>query len=111
MSQTDKNNNFIDQDEKFKFIDDLSFLEIINLISIGIASYDCWKHVPSDIAIDNGFTDSSKLSIQSNLDRILEWTNDNQMKLNADKAKYMIFNFSKKYQANTRISLDDKVID
>ena len=33
------------------------------------------------------------------------------MKLNADKTKYMIFNFSKKYQANTRISLDDKVLD
>ena len=111
LSQTDKNTNFIDQDEKFKFIDDFSFLEIINLISIGTASYDCWKHVPSDIAIDNGFTDSSKLSIQSDLDRILEWTNDNQMKLNTDKKKYMIFNFSKKYQANTRISLDDKVID
>ena len=61
----------MDQDEKFKFIDGLSFLEIINLISIGIASYDCWEHVPSDIAIDNGFTDSSKLSIQSDLGRIL----------------------------------------
>ena len=33
------------------------------------------------------------------------------MKLNADKTKYMIFNFSQKYQANTRIILDDKVLD
>ena len=111
LSQTDKNTSFIDQDEKFKFIDDLSFLEIINLISIGLSSYDCWKHVPSDIATSNDYIDSSKLSIQSNLNKILDWTNGHQMKLNADKTKYMIFNFSQKYQANTRIILDDKVLD
>jgi hypothetical protein len=34
LSQSNDNVDFLDQDEKFKFIDDLSVLEIINLISI-----------------------------------------------------------------------------
>jgi hypothetical protein len=36
--------------EKFKFIDNLSVVEVINLISIGLASYNCRNHVPSDVA-------------------------------------------------------------
>ena len=33
LSQTNDNTDFIDPDDKFEFIDDLSILEIINLIS------------------------------------------------------------------------------
>ena len=47
-------------DEKYKFIDDLSTLEIINLISIGLASYNCHNHVPSDIATDSLYLDPKK---------------------------------------------------
>ena len=32
------------------------------------------------------------------------------MKLNSDKTKYMIFNFSKKYQFNTRLDLDGQFL-
>ena len=38
LSQSNSNTNFLAEDQKFKYIDDLSFLEIINLISIGIAT-------------------------------------------------------------------------
>ena len=51
LSQNNDNVNFLDQNEKFKFIDDLSILEIINLLSIGLASYNCQNHVPSDMGI------------------------------------------------------------
>ena len=33
------------------------------------------------------------------------------MKLNKDKSKYMIFNFSKHYQFNTRLKLEVRVLD
>ena len=33
------------------------------------------------------------------------------MKLNTDKTKFMLFNFSKNYQFNTRLSLEGKPIE
>ena len=56
LSQSNNNVDFLDQDEKYKFIDDLSMLEIINLISIGLSSYNCHSHVPSKVATSNLFT-------------------------------------------------------
>jgi hypothetical protein len=41
----------------------------------------------------------------------VDWTNEKEMKLNAAKTKYMIFNYSKKYQFNTRLELEGKVLD
>jgi hypothetical protein len=47
-SQSNGKTNFISQEKKFKFIDDLSILEVINIMSIGIASYNfhacCIRH-------------------------------------------------------------------
>ena len=39
------------------------------------------------------------------------WTEKNEMKLNTKKTSYMIFNFSKKYQFNTRLKLDDQKLE
>ena len=74
LSQTNKNTDFIEQDDKYKFIDDLSVLEIINLISIGLASYNCHNNVPSDIATDKLYLDPSNIKSQSYLDQIEQWT-------------------------------------
>ena len=40
---------------RFKFVDDLSALEKLNLILLGLSSYNFWKHVASDIGIDQKF--------------------------------------------------------
>ena len=40
-----------------------------------------------------------------------EWTEAKEMKLKKEKSKYMIFNFSKHYQFNTRLKLEDRVLD
>ena len=55
LSQSNGNTDFLDQDEKYKFIDDLSILEILNLISIAMSSYNFHKHVASDIAVGNDY--------------------------------------------------------
>ena len=55
LSQTNHNTDFIDLEDKFKFIDDLSFIEIIHLISIGLCDYDFQTHVAADIASENMF--------------------------------------------------------
>ena len=41
--------------KKYKFIDDLSILDIINLLMIGISSYNHRSHVASDIGEENKF--------------------------------------------------------
>ena len=89
LSQSNDNVDFLDNDVKFKFIDDLSILEIINLISIGLASYNCHEHVPSDIATDNLYLAPDNINSQEYLENIEEWTEAKQMKLNNSKTKYM----------------------
>merc|ERR1711942_587138 len=49
LSQTNNNTDFISEELKFKFIDDLSFIEILNLISQGLCSFNLKSHVASDI--------------------------------------------------------------
>ena len=111
LSQSNNNVDFLDPEEKYKFIDDLSILEIVNLVSIGLASYNCHTHVPSDIGINNSYLDSSNIKSQQYLNKISKWTSDKEMKLNSDKTKYMIFNFSKNNQFNTRLHVEGKILD
>ena len=53
LSQSNDNSDFINESDRFKFVDDLTFLEIIYLLNIGIASYNVRAHVPSDISEHN----------------------------------------------------------
>ena len=100
---------FIDPDDKFKFIDDLSTLEIINLISLGLSSFNFKTQVASDINIKhNQFLSKSNLKSQSYLNEIAAWTKSNQMKLNAEKSKFMIVNFTDNYQFNTRLMIENR---
>ena len=54
-SQTNNNCNFVDEDERYKFVDDLSLLEIINLLAVGLSSYNFNQHVASYIGVDELF--------------------------------------------------------
>ena len=111
LSQTNNNTDFIDPDDKFKFIDDLSILEIINLISQGLSSFNFKSNVASDINIEhNKFLSQSNFETQSHLDRISEWTRDNLMKLNSEKSKFMLVNFTKDYQFNTRLKIEEETL-
>ena len=111
LSQSNDNTDFLDEDEKFKFIDDLSTLEIINLISIGLACYSYQNHVPSDIATNSLFLDPKNVKSQDYLRNIESWSESKQMKLNEKKTNYMIFNFSSNYKFNTRLDIDGRKID
>ena len=105
-SKSNNNADFLPDDERFKFIDDLSILDIINLISIGLSSYNTKLHVPSDVAKHNQFIPPTNLKSQQYLENLSEWTEKNLMKLNVKKSKYMTVNFTQKYQFSTRLSLD-----
>ena len=74
LSQTNNNTDFIAPDKKFKFIDDLSILEIVNLLCLGLSSYNFSTHVASDIPEYGNFTNPRSLMSQSYMDQIAAWT-------------------------------------
>ena len=59
LSQSNNNADFVS--ERFKFIDDLTILEIVDLLSIGLSSYKVKHQVPSDIINSNQFISPDNL--------------------------------------------------
>ena len=110
LAQSNDNANIVGQEDRFKFLDDLSILEAVNLLSVGISSYNIKQHVASDIPVGNGFIESSNLNTQSYIDSICQWTTEKRMKLNFKKSNIMIFNPSRKYNFTTRIKMDDNIL-
>ena len=105
MSQINGNTNFLEDAEKYnqsinqyKFIDDLSILEILNLFSMALSNYDYKCHIASDIGIEHKYLDPNSLKTQPSLDKIADWTEKKEMESTCKKTKYMIFNPSKKFQ-------------
>ena len=111
ISQSNGNTDFLEEDEKYKFIDDLSILEILNLVSIALSNYNFHQHIASDIGIEEKYLEPSSVKSQDYLDKIAAWTCKQEMKLNSDKTKYMIFNPSRTFQFSTRLKIEDKKIE
>ena len=110
-SQSNSNADFVEADERFKFIDDLSLIEIINLLSIGLTSFNCKVSVPSDVGTDNQYLPPANIKSQTYMDELSDWTKSKQMKLNVKKSNYMIINYTKKYQFNTRLSMEGTFLE
>ena len=66
------------------------------------------SHVPSDIPDHNGFIEASHLMTQANINKIADWTQMKQMKLNLSKSCGMIFNFTNNFQFTSRILIEDQ---
>ena len=111
LSQSNSNTNFIANEKKFKFIDDLSVLEMINLLSIGISSYNFKQHVASDIPENGYYVPNDNLKTQDYLNKICQWTTENRMELNTKKSHAMLFNFTKDYQFASRTEMNSHVLD
>ena len=111
LSQTNDNPENSGSDEIYKFVDDKSVIEIINLFSIGLASHNVKASVPSNIPVTNNFIPSEHLKTQGNMERVDKWTDSKQMKLNIKKTKNIIFNFSRDKKFSTDIKLRNNVIE
>ena len=94
----------IQQEDKFRYIDDLEILELIHLTGI-LREYDIQSHVPSDIGPHQKYLPSESYKTQSNLQTISDWTTINLMKLNPTKSSYMVFSRSQEVFA-TRLSIN-----
>ena len=111
LSQSNNNADCVDIENRYKFIDDLTVLEIINLMTIGLTSFNIKQSVPSDIATNNVYIPPENLESQAHLNNITEWTENQKMEINEKKSKVMIFNFTKKYQFTTRLQIKGKSLE
>ena len=111
LSQSNDNADNVEEEDRFKFVDDLTALEIINLLITQISSYDFFSHVPSDIPTHNGYIDKKDLVSQTNLNLINSWTKKKKMIINQKKTKNMIFNFTKKHKFTTRLEVNKENVE
>ena len=111
LSQSNDNADCIDKSERFKFVDDLTFLEVIFFLNVGLATYNLRQHVPSDIPTHNQIILSKNLKSQQYLNVINDWTKRKKMRLNEKKTKNMIFNFTKKFQFTTKLSVNSEPLE
>ena len=111
LSQSNHSADCVDVKDRFKFVDDLSILEIVNLLTVGITSYNCKLSVPSDIPSHNQFIPPGNLESQRWLDEINRWTENQKMIINEKKTKTMIFNFTENYKFTTRLQLKDENVE
>ena len=62
------------EENRFKYVDDLTTLEVINLLSIGLISFNFKQQVSSDIPVGGFYIDSENLQSQHYLNEINNWT-------------------------------------
>ena len=106
LAQSNKSSECVSKESRFRFIDDLSILETINLLTVGLTCLNIKRQVPSDILSNNRFIPPENLESQKWLNEINEWTGKQKMMINEQKTKCMIFNFTKKHQFTTRLSIN-----
>ena len=109
LVQSNDNADTISADDKFRYIDDLSLLQLV-LISGLLVEYDFHQHVASDIATDMKDLPADTYNIQSNINNIAQWTDRNLMKLNEAKCKFMIFTRTKE-NFTTRLSVNNQSLE
>ena len=109
LVQSNDNADSISKENRFKFVDDLSMLELIALGDI-LVNYDFQNHVASDIANDDLYLLPENFDMQSNLDKIAEWTHSNKMKINTNKSNYMFLTRSHE-KFSSRLTIDKKKLD
>ena len=110
-AQSNKSANCVEKNSRYKFVDDLTTLEAINLLLVGLASHNPKLQVPSNIHKSNQIIPSEHLKSQEYLNQIQDWTIKQKMILNEDKTKNMVFNFTKTKQFSTHLTLNGKVIE
>ena len=111
LSLTNENLDFIPKDQRYKFVDNAYALQIINLISIGLASYNLKRHIPSNVPTHNQIIPVENIKSQKYLEILNSWSKDHKMELNLEKTKIMIFNFTKDKQFTINLKTEGKDIE
>ena len=105
LSQSNHSADCVPVKDRFKFVDDLTILEVVNLLTIGLSSFNLKQQVPTDVPTHNQIIPAENLKSQEWLDTIDDWTDRQQMMINTKKTKTMIFNFTDNSQFTTRLEI------
>ena len=89
--------------DKFRYYDDLNMIEFL-ILTEKLQEYDVYSHVPNDILVDLPYLSPCSGKMQSYLNKVSQWTDENYMMLNEKKSNYIIFTRAKE-QFSTRLSL------
>ena len=92
-------------------MDDLTALEIVNVLTVGMSCYNVKLQVPNDILEHNQYIPAENLESQKYLDTISDWTIRQKIKTNQKKTKSMLFNFTNNHQFTTRLSLNGEIAE
>ena len=111
LSQSNNCADLVNEEDRFRFVDDLTVLEIVNLLTVGLTSYNLKQNIPTDIPVHNQYIPAGNLQSQDWLNKINEWTQNQKMMINERKTKNMIFNFTTKYQFTTRLSKNNEILE
>ena len=109
LVQSNDNANCVEKEDRFKYIDDLTILEVLCLTGI-LIEYDFHQHVPSDVGTDQLFLPPDQFQTQESINQITSWTKENLMKINESKTSYMIFTRAKA-DFVTRLHVDNSKLD
>ena len=64
LAQSNNSADCVPLEDRFKFVDDLTILEIMNLLTIGLSSFNLKGQVPSDIPDHGQYIDPKNLKSQ-----------------------------------------------
>ena len=73
LVQSNDNADIVSPDDRFKYIDDLSVLQLLCLSGL-LIDYDFHQHVPSDVGVDDQFLPAEHYQLQDSLNHISNWT-------------------------------------
>ena len=102
--QSNGNADCVEPEDRFKYIDDLSVLQLLCLSGL-LVDYDFTSHVASDVGTEQKFLPTENFDTQNYLNKISSWTDEHLMKLNAKKCEYMIFSRSEQ-DFSTRLTVN-----
>ena len=111
LAQSNTSADCVDPEYRFKFVDDLTVLEKVNLLIVGLSSFYSKSSVPNDVADHNQIIPANLLKSQDYLDSIKQWTDRQKMILNQKKTKLMLFNFTDNHQFSTRLKLNNENLE
>ena len=89
----------------------MAALEVVNLLIVGMTSFNLKAQVPNDIPDHNQYIPSNNLKSQDYPNKINLWTKKKKMPINEKKRKTMIINFTNNYQFTTRLQLNQQNIE
>ena len=99
----------ISDENKFKYVDDLELIELVSLAG-ALSEYDFSQHIASDVGTHQQFLAPSTYTMQTTLNNLTQWTEENKMKINEEKSNFMVFSRSK-IDFKTRLSMNSHQLD